>query len=126
MVSPLAVVVFGFKLDSSRAGFRGAEQIHVCATSICSTRQWSRQLGPHALFWCSQSASTVHLKRRTIGCWSQGLLGHKEGRPLLYLFGLHIGERRAFEYYSNKIFQVYDIEANLRRVPFPFIILCDL
>jgi hypothetical protein len=50
VVSPLAAVVFGFKLISSRAGLRGTKQISVCATSVCSTRQWPRQLGPHALF----------------------------------------------------------------------------
>jgi hypothetical protein len=54
--------------------------------------------------------------RTGIGCWSQGLLGRKEGRSHLYLFGVRVGERRAFNYYLAGNFQVYDIEADLRRV----------
>ena len=38
------------RLNSARTGLRGAQQIPVCAKSICSTRQQSRQLGPHGLF----------------------------------------------------------------------------
>lgn len=67
----------------------------------------------------------MHFKRRIIGRWPEGLLGGKESGPYFYLFGMYAGERRTFNYYLAEIFQVFNIKADLRRVPVPFINLCD-
>jgi hypothetical protein len=67
----------------------------------------------------------MHFKWRIIGRWPEGLPGGKESGPYFYLFGVYVGERRTFNHYSAEIFQVFNIKADLRQVPVPFINLCD-